>query len=106
MQSIKKQFVTDENLKPVAVIINYQDWQKIEALLQQQEEKLLSQLESTEAVVWSPQVDQSAVQALSDLKGEQEDSTESFKALAAYAGSIQLTIDPLEYQSETRNSWL
>ncbi|NCS28809.1 MAG: hypothetical protein GPJ18_09620 [Microcystis aeruginosa F13-15] len=71
MQSIKKQFITDENLKPVAVIINYQDWQKIEALLQE---------------------------------GEQQDSTESFKALAAYAGSIQLTIDPLEYQSEIRNS--
>lgn len=73
MQSIKKQFVTDENLKPVAVIIDDQDWQKIEALLQE---------------------------------SEQEDSTESFKALAAYAGSIQLTIDPLEYQSEIRNSWV
>ncbi|MCA2721279.1 MAG: hypothetical protein IM333_07030 [Microcystis sp. M048S1] len=71
MQSIKKQFVTDKNLKPVAVIIDDQDWQKIEALLQE---------------------------------SEQEDSTESFKALAAYAGSIQLTIDPLEYQSEIRNS--
>lgn len=28
---------------------------------------LLQQLESTEAVVWSPQVDSTAVQALSDL---------------------------------------
>ncbi len=67
MQPIKKQFVTDENLKPVAVIIDYQDWQKIEALLQEKEEKLLNQLESTEAVVFSPQADKSAVQSLSDL---------------------------------------
>lgn len=38
MQPIKKQFVTDENLNPVAVIIDYQDWQKIEALLKDEQE--------------------------------------------------------------------
>lgn len=77
MQFIKKQFVTDENLKPVAVIIDYQDWQKIEVLLQQYEQKLM-------------------------LK----ESVDASEALAAYAGSIQLTIDPLEYQREIRNAWL
>ncbi|MEB3192540.1 MAG: hypothetical protein VKL42_19520 [Snowella sp.] len=33
MLSIKTQIVTDEASKPVAVVINYHDWQKIEALL-------------------------------------------------------------------------
>lgn len=33
MLSIKTQIVTDETSKPVAVVINYHDWQKIEALL-------------------------------------------------------------------------
>lgn len=67
MRSIKKQIVTDEASQPVAVIINYQDWQIIEALLQRQEQELLGQLEATEAVVWSPQVEPTAVKALSDL---------------------------------------
>lgn len=67
MQVIKKQIVTDEAFNPVAVIINYQDWQRIEALLQRQEQELLGQLEATEAVVWSPQVGPTAVKALSDL---------------------------------------
>lgn len=67
MRLIKKQIVTDEAFNPVAVIINYQDWQRIEALLQRQGEEVISQLEATEAVVWSPQVDRPAVQALSDL---------------------------------------
>jgi hypothetical protein len=34
MYSIKKQIVTDESMQPVAVIIDYADWQNIEALLQ------------------------------------------------------------------------
>ncbi len=67
MRAIKKQIVTDEAFQPVAVIISYQDWQRIEALLQRQDRELLNQLESTEAVVWSPQVEEPAVQALSDL---------------------------------------
>lgn len=67
MRAIKKQIVTDEAFQPVAVIISYQDWQRIEALLQRQDRELLNQLESTDAVVWSPQVEEPAVQALSDL---------------------------------------
>ncbi|WP_373538634.1 hypothetical protein [Chamaesiphon sp.] len=67
MLSISKHIVTDESSQPVAVIINYQDWQKIEALLQRNEQELLGQLASTDAVLWSPQVDRSGVQALSDL---------------------------------------
>jgi hypothetical protein len=34
MHPIKKQIVTDESMRPVAVIIDYTDWQNIEALLQ------------------------------------------------------------------------
>ncbi len=34
MQPIKKQIISDENSQPIAVIIDCQDWQKIEALLQ------------------------------------------------------------------------
>jgi hypothetical protein len=34
MYAIKKQIVTDESMQPVAVIIDYADWQNIEALLQ------------------------------------------------------------------------
>lgn len=67
MLSIKKQIVTDEASKPVAVVINYHDWQRIEALLIEREQNLLSKLAATSAVVWSPQVDRQAVQALSNL---------------------------------------
>lgn len=37
MLPIKKQFVTDEAMRPVAVLIDYQDWQKIEELLKNAE---------------------------------------------------------------------
>lgn len=67
MGMIKKQIVMDETLQPVAVIINYQDWQRIEAFLESQSQELLGQLESTEGVVWSPQVEASGMEALSDL---------------------------------------
>ena len=33
MHPIKKQLVTDESMQPVAVIIDYNDWQDIEAIL-------------------------------------------------------------------------
>ncbi|MBE7386142.1 MAG: hypothetical protein F6J95_032730 [Leptolyngbya sp. SIO1E4] len=33
MITIRKQIVTNEAMEPVGVIIDYQDWQKIEALL-------------------------------------------------------------------------
>ena len=33
MHPIKRQIVTDESMKPVAVIIDYSDWEKTEAML-------------------------------------------------------------------------
>ncbi|MDJ1177468.1 hypothetical protein PJF56_01190 [Roseofilum sp. BLCC_M91] len=38
MLSVKKQIITDEAMQPVAVLIDYQDWQKIEKLLENSEE--------------------------------------------------------------------
>ncbi len=37
MLAVKKQIVTDETMRPVAVLIDYQDWQKIEKLLENSE---------------------------------------------------------------------
>jgi len=37
MLDVKKQIVTDEAMRPVAVLIDYQDWQKIEKLLENSE---------------------------------------------------------------------
>lgn len=34
MLPFKKKIVTDESMRPVAVLIDYQDWQKIEQLLE------------------------------------------------------------------------
>ncbi len=34
MLPIKKQIVTDEAMRPVAVLIDYEDWHKIEELLE------------------------------------------------------------------------
>jgi hypothetical protein len=33
MKPIKKQIVTDEEMRPVAVLIDYEDWQAIEEIL-------------------------------------------------------------------------
>ncbi len=67
MLHIKKQIVTDEAMRPVAVIIDYDDWQKIEAILQR----------------------------------EPDDRT----SIETYAGTIRLTIDPLDYQRQERDRW-
>lgn len=37
MLNIKRKIVTDETKRPVAVMIDYEDWKKIEKLLQEQE---------------------------------------------------------------------
>jgi hypothetical protein len=34
MLPLKKKIVTDEAMRPVAVLIDYQDWQKIEQILE------------------------------------------------------------------------
>jgi hypothetical protein len=69
MQPIKKQIVTDESMRPVAVLINYEDWQTIEKILETY---------------------------------QQQNTAHS---LAAFAGVIQLSIDPLEYQQQIRQEW-
>lgn len=76
MLSIKKQIVTDEASKPVAVVINYHDWQRIEALLPQ-------------------------LKVVSEIQEEAENS----KVLMSYAGTISLAVDPLEYQQKIRDEW-
>jgi len=70
MLSFKKKIVTDEAMRPVAVLIDYQDWQKIEQLLEAYQ-----------------------LQQKQDLN------------LNQYAGVIQLTQDPLEYQQQMRDEW-
>ncbi len=77
MQAIKKQIVTDEAFNPVAVIINYQDWQRIEAILKQAERGNLL-----------------------------EEGVDTSEVLMSYAGRIPLTVDPLEYQRAIRDEWL
>ena len=37
MLNIKRKIVTDETKRPVAVMIDYEDWEKIEKLSQEQE---------------------------------------------------------------------
>lgn len=69
MKPIKKQIVTDESMCPVAMLIDYQDWQAIEKILE------TYQQQDTEAV------------------------------LSTYAGTIQLPVDPLEYQQQIRDEW-
>ncbi|MCZ6801925.1 MAG: hypothetical protein O7F12_15695, partial [Nitrospirae bacterium] len=41
MINIKRKIVTDETMRPIAVMIDYEDWQKIEKLLQDQESESL-----------------------------------------------------------------
>jgi hypothetical protein len=76
MQAIKKQIVTDEAFNPVAVIIDYQDWQRIEAILKRAEQE--------------------------NLLEEEVDNSE---VLMSYAGRIPLTVDPLDYQRAVRDEW-
>jgi len=37
MMKIKRKIVTDESMRPVAVMIDYEDWEKIEQLILKQE---------------------------------------------------------------------
>ncbi|MDZ8079669.1 MAG: hypothetical protein RMX35_11290 [Nostoc sp. DcaGUA01] len=61
--------MTDEAMRPVAVLIDYQDWKQIEKILE------AHQLQKEEL------------------------------NLNRYAGVIQLTQDPLEYQQQIRDEW-
>ncbi|NEP91434.1 MAG: hypothetical protein F6K18_34145 [Okeania sp. SIO2C2] len=72
MRNVKKKIVTDEAMRPVAVLIDYQDWQEIEKLL-----------------------------ATCELKTEAQNNVD----LAKYAGTIKLSLDPLEYQQQIRDEW-
>jgi hypothetical protein len=69
MKPIQKRIVTDESMRPVAVLIDYQDWQAIEKIIAAHEQQ------------------------------------NSASTLAEFAGTIQLTIDPLEYQQQIRDEW-
>ncbi|MEH2277972.1 MAG: hypothetical protein V7K40_25100 [Nostoc sp.] len=68
MLPFKKKIVTDEAMCPVAVLIDYQDWQQIEKI----------------------------------LEAYQSQQKQKFN-LNQYAGVIQLTQDPLEYQQQIRD---
>jgi hypothetical protein len=67
MKPIKKQIVTNESMHPVAVLIDYQDWQAIEKILETHQQQDIA------------------------------------SALAEYAGVIQLTVDPLDFQQQMRD---
>lgn len=67
MLPFRKKIVTDETMRPIAVQIDYQDWQKIEKLLESYRTQ-------------QPDIDR-------------------------FAGIIQLTEDPLQYQHRVRNEW-
>ena len=75
MISIEKQIVTNEAMEPVAVIIPYDDWQKIEALLQQV--------------------------AVGDVFPPKN----RVPAISEFVGTIELRQDPLEYQLQEREQW-
>ena len=52
MQPIKKQIVTDESMRPVAVLIDYKDWQAIEKILEaHQQQEAISSLASYAGVI-------------------------------------------------------
>ena len=52
MLNIKRKIVTDESMRPVAVMIDYEDWEKIERLILKQEpEGELSSLEQYAGVL-------------------------------------------------------
>ncbi|MCC5608344.1 hypothetical protein LC612_16490 [Nostoc sp. CHAB 5834] len=70
MLLFKKKIVIDEAMRPVAVLIDYQDWQQIEKI----------------------------------LEAYQSQQKQEFN-LNQYAGVIQLTQDPLEYQQQIRDEW-
>jgi hypothetical protein len=70
MLPFKKKIVTDEAMHPVAVLIDYHDWQQIEKI----------------------------------LEAHQSQQKQKFN-LNQYAGVIQLTQDPLEYQQQIRDEW-
>ncbi|MHC5937471.1 hypothetical protein [Nostoc sp.] len=70
MLPFQKKIVTDEAMRPVAVLIDYQDWQQIEKILEAHQSQQKQELN-----------------------------------LNQYAGVIQLTQDPLEYQQQIRDEW-
>ncbi|MBF0340087.1 MAG: hypothetical protein HQL95_03885 [Magnetococcales bacterium] len=74
MQTIRKQLVTNEEHRPIAVQINYDDWLRIE-----------QQLKIQTPVVQAPLIQE--------------------VDLSRYAGTVNLTESPLDYQARSRNEW-
>ncbi|MBF0181410.1 MAG: hypothetical protein HQM03_15415 [Magnetococcales bacterium] len=69
MQTVRKQLVTNEKHRPIAVQINYDDWLRIEQQLK----------------IQTPLVQE--------------------VDLSRYAGTVNLTESPLDYQARSRNEW-
>ena len=120
MISIEKQIVTNEAMEPVAVIVSYEDWQKIETLLQQ----IPPSVESTEPATTLEQAIGDRLKELSTadrarvLRFVEELAIEARKRtippeerrrrLAAIArkiaerGTAFADVDPVEWQREQR----
>lgn len=92
LSSINKKVVMDDAQQPVAVIISYQDWQAIETIVRNAEQKNQRHSHSASSEKRLP-----ATSSPETLPSE---------ALQAYAGCLQLTLDPLDYQREMRDAWL
>lgn len=76
MRAIRKKIVTDEDSRPVAVQIDYEDWLEIERLLEEQ------------------------------LKRERtKEQQDDFEELLDKAGDLWQGGDGLEYQTKIREEW-
>ncbi len=66
--NIKKKYITDDKMNPVAVIIDYKDWQDIKYLMKNNNE--------------FPTMD-----------------------LKKYNNTIEIPLDPLQFQNDIRSEW-
>lgn len=67
MLSIRKKIVTDEAMRPIAVQIDYQDWQKIEKLLETYQ---LQQADSIDRFAGSIQLNEDPLQYQQRVRNE------------------------------------
>ncbi len=73
MLKIKRKIVTDESMRPVAVMIDYEDWEKIEQLILKQENQ--SQSSSLEHYAGVLKLAEDPVAYQQRLRGEWESQT-------------------------------
>jgi len=88
MRSIRKKLVTDENRRPVEVIVRYEDWLEIERALNAADKR-------TPPSIIQPHTDESA----SDTR------TRQFRTLSDAVKGIWTGEDGLAYQRRIRNEW-